>query len=78
MYGIVEMPDVDKPDSHADEGDDFGQLLTKLVQFLLQWRLLLLCGCHLIADLTDFSAHACGDDNTNSLAGTNVGTLERV
>lgn len=76
MDRVVEMPNVDKPDSHTDEGNDLGQLLAKLVQLLLQRRLLLLRGCHLIADLADLSAHTCGNDDTCSLACSNVGALE--
>ncbi len=36
MSGVVEVSDVDGPDSDADEGDDLGQLLTELVELLLK------------------------------------------
>jgi len=52
---VVEVANVDKPDGHTDEGDDFGELLTELIQLLLQGGLLLLSGSHLITDLTDLS-----------------------
>lgn len=53
--GVVEVANVDEPDSHTDEGDDFGELLAKLIQLLLQGGLLLFSGSHLITDLTDLS-----------------------
>lgn len=55
MDGVVEVANVDEPDSHTDEGDDFGELLAKLIQLLLQGGLLLLSGSHLITDLADLS-----------------------
>lgn len=32
------MLNVDKPDQYTDDGDNFGKLITKLVQLLLKWR----------------------------------------
>lgn len=58
MDGVIEVTDVDDPHGDADEGDDLGQLLAKLVQLLLQGRLLLLRRSHLIADLPDLRVHA--------------------
>lgn len=62
--GVSEVADVDDPHSHADQGDDLGELLAELIQLLLQRRLLLFCGCHLISDLTDLCGNAGSDDNT--------------
>jgi hypothetical protein len=51
MSRVVEVSNVDSPDSHADERDDLGELFTKLVKFLLQGSLDLLCFTHLSTDL---------------------------
>lgn len=75
MDGVVEVTDVDEPHSHTDEGDDFGELLTKLIQLLLQGGLLLLSGSHLVTDFTDLSGHTSGNHNSNSLASSDVSAL---
>ena len=36
MAGVVEMLDVDEPDDGANNGDDLGQHVAKVVQLLLQ------------------------------------------
>lgn len=77
MHGVVEVANVDEPDSHADEGDDLGELLPKLIQLLLQRGLVLLCGGHLVTDLPNLGAHAGGGHNANGLAGCDVGALGR-
>lgn len=76
MDGIVKVADVDHPDGDANQRDDFGELLAKLIQLLLQRGLLLLSGGHLVTDLADLGGDAGGDANTNSLASSNVGALE--
>lgn len=55
MDRVVEVANVDHPDSNADQRDNLGELLTKFIQFLLQWGLLLLGGSHLVTDLTNLS-----------------------
>lgn len=40
MRGIPEIAEVDEPDKDADDGNDFGEHVTKVVQFLLERRLL--------------------------------------
>lgn len=77
MDGIIEVANVDKPDGHADEGDDLGQLFPKLVQLLLQRGLVLFCGSHLVADLPNLGAHTSSGHDTYGLAGRNVGALAR-
>lgn len=77
MDRIVEVANVDKPDSHTDERDDLGQLLPKLVKLLLQWGLVLLGGSHLVSDLADLSTHTSGGHDAYGLAGCDVGTLAR-
>lgn len=73
--GVAEVSDVDDPDGHADEGDDLGELLAKLVQLLLQRRLLLLSRRHLIANLTDLGGNAGSHDDAHSTTRRNVGAL---
>jgi hypothetical protein len=36
MAGVVEVGNVDKPNQNADDGDDLGQAVAKVVQLLLQ------------------------------------------
>lgn len=76
MDGVVEVADVDSPDSNADQRDDLGQLLAKLVQLGLQGGLLLLSGGHLVTDLTNLSGDSGGHSHTNGLASSDVGTLQ--
>lgn len=75
VNGIVEVSDVDEPHSDADERDDLGELLAELVQFLLQWRALLLRGYHLVTDFANFGVHTCGDHYAYCFACSDVGTL---
>lgn len=51
------------------------ELLSKLVQFLLQRGLLLLGGGHLVTDLTDLSGDASCHGNTSGFPSSNVGAL---
>lgn len=75
--GVIEVANVDEPHGHADERDDLGELLPKLVQLLLQRGLVLLCGGHLVSDLPNLGAHtSCGHD-ADGLASCNVGALGR-
>jgi hypothetical protein len=51
VSGVVEVANVDSPDGNANEGDNLGQLLTELVELLLQGSLDLLSLRHLSTDL---------------------------
>lgn len=75
MDGVIEVTDVDHPDSNADQRDNLRELLTKLIQFLLQRGLLLLCGSHLVTDFTNLSGYTSSDSDSNSLASSNVCAL---
>lgn len=77
MSGVVEVSDVDGPDSDADDGDDLRQLFTELVQLLLQWSLDLLSLGHLCADLADSGGQAGAHDDSASLASGHVGAGEQ-
>ena len=52
-----------------------GELLSELVQFLLQRSLLLLSGSHLVTNLTDLSGDASCNSNTSGLSSCNIGAL---
>lgn len=77
VHGVAEVADVDDPHSYADQGNDLGELLAELIQLLLQRGLLGLGGHHLVPDLPNFRVDPRGDNDTNSFAGSNVGTLEK-
>lgn len=77
MDGVVEVANVDGPDSNADQGDNLGQLLAELIQLGLQRSLLLLGGSHLVTDLTNLSADSGGNSNTDGLASSDVSALRR-
>lgn len=53
-----------------------GELLSELVQFLLQRSLLLLSGSHLVTDLADLSGDSGGHSNTDGLASSDVSALQ--
>merc|ERR1711868_170383 len=76
VSGIIEVTNVDGPDSNADESDHLGQLLTKLVQLLLQGSLDLLGLSHLVSDLTNSSGGTSANNNTSGLASSNIGAGE--
>lgn len=75
VHGVVEVADVDGPDSDADEGDDLGQLLAELIQLGLQGGLLLLGGGHLVTDLADLGGNSGGHSHADGLASSDVGAL---
>lgn len=77
MDRVVEVANVDEPDSHTDERDDLGQLLPELIKLLLQGGLVLLGSSHLISDLANLSTHTSGGHDAHGLAGCNVGALGR-
>uniref|UniRef100_A0A2M3YY06 Uncharacterized protein n=1 Tax=Anopheles braziliensis TaxID=58242 RepID=A0A2M3YY06_9DIPT len=70
--GIVEVSNVDSPDGDANQRDNLRQLLTELIQLLLQRRLDLLGLRHLSTDLTDGRVQTSANDNTARLTGSNV------
>ena len=49
--GVVEVSDVDRPDSNADDGNELGKLLAEFVEFLSKGSLFGFSGGHLISDL---------------------------
>lgn len=75
MDRVSEVADVDDPHGHADQRDDLRELLAELVQLLLQRRLFLLSGRHLVADLPDLSVDAGCDDDSDGATRGNVGAL---
>lgn len=77
MDWVVEVADVDSPDSDTDECDNLGQLLAELVQLGLQRSLLLLGGGHLVTDLADLGGDAGGCNYANGLASSDVGALQQ-
>lgn len=77
MGRVVEVADVDGPHGDANHRDNLRQLLTELVQLLLQRRLDLLGLRHLGTDLTDGRVQAGSNDDTAGLSSGNVGTGEQ-
>lgn len=55
-----------------------GELLSKLIQFLLQRRLLLLGGRHLVTNLSDLSGDTSGNCNASGFPGSDVGALQEL
>lgn len=54
-----------------------GQLLSELIQLLLQRSLLLLSGSHLVTNLTDLSRDACCNSNTSGFSSGDISALNR-
>lgn len=52
-----------------------GQLLPKLIQFLLQRSLLLLGGSHLVTNLTDLGGDARSYSNADGFSSSDIGAL---
>ena len=76
MSRVVEVSNVDGPDSNANESDDLGKLLTKFIELLLEGCLDLLRLSHFITDLADSGVGSSTDDDTPGLAGSNIGSGE--
>ena len=76
VSGVVEVSNVDGPDSNADESDHLGELLTELVELLLEGSLDLLSLSHLVSDLANGGVGAGTDDDTPGLAGSHIGAGE--
>ena len=70
LFYVIAIP---KFISHT--GTYLRQLLSKLVEFLLQWGPLRISGGHLIPNLPNLCLHPCRHDNTNGSPCCNVGTL---
>lgn len=75
MNWIIEVTDVYYPDSDADQWDDFRQLLSKLIQLLLEWGSLLFSSHHLITNFTNLGVDSCCNYHSHSFTSSNVGTL---
>ena len=76
MSRVVEVSNVDGPDSNANESDDLGKLLTKFIELLLEGCLDLLRLSHFITDLADSGVGSSTDDDTPGLAGGDIGAGE--
>ena len=75
MSGIVEVTDVDGPDSDTDEGDDLGQLLSEFVELLLEWGLDFFSLDHFGTNAADGGVQAGTDNNTAGLNKKNIVNL---
>lgn len=76
MTGVVEVGNVDQPDEDADNGNDLGQVVTKVVEFLLQGgRLRDLSGDALV-DISNSGVGASQDDNGLCTSSNNSGSRE--
>ncbi len=67
MSGVVEVTNVDSPDSDANKCDDLGQLLSELIKLLLKWGLDLFGLGHLGTNAANSGVQASADNNTASL-----------
>ena len=76
MGGVIEVSNVDGPDSDTDEGDDLGKLLAELVELLGEGSLDLLGLSHLVSDLADGGGGTSADDNAPGLSGSDIGSGE--
>ena len=76
MGGVVEVPDVDGPDSNADQGDQLGELLSEVVTLLLEGGLDLLGSSHGLGDQADGGGGSGAKDDTSGLARRDVGARE--
>ena len=76
MSGVIEVTNVDSPDSNANQSDNLGQLFTELVQFLLQGSLDFFSLGHLSPDAANGGVEAGANDDAPGLAGGHVGAGE--
>ena len=74
--GIVEVANVDGPDSDANQGNDFGQLFTEFVQLLLQRSLDFFGLSHFGTNPANGGVQAGADDDTTGLASGHIGAGE--
>ena len=75
---IVEVTDVYYPNSDADKRDDFRQLLSKFVQFLLERGSLLFGSHHLITNFANFSVYSRCNNHSHSFTSSNISTLMQI
>ena len=75
VSGVVEVTDVDGPDSDTDEGDDLGQLLSEFVELLLEWGLDFFSLDHFGTNAADGGVQAGTDNNTAGLNKKNIVNL---
>mmetsp|Transcript_102450 Transcript_102450/g.290198 ORF Transcript_102450/g.290198 Transcript_102450/m.290198 type:complete len:512 (+) Transcript_102450:1521-3056(+) len=81
VFRVEEVLVVDQPHQHAHDADDLRQDVPKLVQFLLERRLLLVLGCFLHSGLddADLRLHACSANHADARpAGDGRGGEQRV
>jgi len=67
VSGVVEVTNVDSPDSDANEGDDLWELLSEFVKLLLEWGLDFLGLRHFGTDAANSGVKSSADNNTASL-----------
>ena len=53
MGWIPEVPEVDDPDEDANDGDDFGEHVTKVVQLAFKRSLLVYLRCDRLVDIAN-------------------------
>lgn len=75
MNRIIKVTNVYYPNSDADKWDDFRQLLSKLIQLLLERGSLLFSSHHLITNFANFSVYSCCNNHSHSFTSSNVSTL---
>lgn len=66
MNRVREFRIIHNPDKKADDTDKVRELLTKIIDLFLQWRILFFFSCFrdLLLNLTDCCFHSCKDNNT--------------
>lgn len=74
---IVEVSDVDGPYGYANDRDDFRQLFTEFVQFLLKGSFDFFSLWHFGSDFTDGGVQTCSDNDTSGFTGCNICTWKR-
>lgn len=78
MNWIIEVTNIYYPNSDADKRDDFRQLLSELIQFLLERGPLLLSSHHLITNFANFCVYSCCNNHSHSFTSSNISTLVQI
>lgn len=68
VRGVPEVTDIHKPDQNADNSDDLGEHVTKVVEFPLQWSLLANLRADRLVDVANSSLLSGENDNRSALA----------